>query len=72
MGASVILNGRNQKKLDDIHVQLETGTLNIITADLTDMDSIISMMGKKTILEDLFLVLVCGQRVLCKAATDIM
>lgn len=69
MGASIILNGRNQKKLEDTLAQLESGTHRIITADLTDNDSIIRMVESIPALDGVVHCAGMGQRVLCKVAT---
>lgn len=69
MGASLILNGRNQKKLEDTFSQLESGTHSIITADLTDNDSIIRMVESIPALDGVVHCAGMGQRVLCKVAT---
>lgn len=45
MGASVIINGRNAKRLQET-LSLMTGTSHkVFIADLTDMDAVISMVG---------------------------
>lgn len=69
MGASIILNGRNQKKLEETFSQLESGTHSIITADLTDNDSIIRMIESLPVLDGVVHCAGMGQRVLCKLAT---
>lgn len=40
MGATVILSGRNQQKLNETFAQMEEGYHQIITADLTNHDSV--------------------------------
>ena len=70
MGASIILNGRNHNKLNETLAQLKSGTHSIITADLTDNDSIIRMMESIPVLDGLVHCAGMGQRVLCKVATE--
>lgn len=70
MGASIILNGRNPRKLEDTLSQLEPGSHCIITADLTDNDSIIRMMENMPVLDGVVHCAGMGQRVLCKVATE--
>lgn len=70
MGATVILNGRNNQKLCETLSQMKEGKHKIIVADLTNCDSIIEVMND---LPDLDGVVHCagiGQRVLCKVATE--
>lgn len=70
MGATVILNGRNQLKLSATLAQLETGDHKIIAADLTDIESMSRMLSELPSLDGVVHCAGIGQRVLCKAATE--
>ena len=70
MGATVILNGRNQLKLGATLGMLDDGEHKMIAADLTNSESVSRMIEE---LPDLDGVVHCagiGQRVLCKVATE--
>ena len=70
MGATVILNGRNQFKLGATLSQLEAGDHRVIVADLTDKESMIGMISELPELDGVVHCAGIGQRVLCKAATE--
>lgn len=70
MGATVILNGRNQMKLKATLSQLEAGEHKFIAADLTNSDSIIRMVSDMPALDGVIHCAGIGQRVLCKMATE--
>lgn len=70
MGASVILNGRNQTKLGDTLGQLEEGEHKITAADLTNSESVVGMMHDIPSLDGVVHCAGIGQRVLCKMATE--
>lgn len=70
MGATVILNGRNQMKLDATLSQLEGGEHKMIAADLTKRESINRMMDSLPSLDGVVHCAGIGQRVLCKLATE--
>lgn len=70
MGATVILNGRNQMKLDTTLAQLEAGEHKLIAADLTNGESIIRMASELPVLDGVVHCAGIGQRVLCKMATE--
>lgn len=70
MGATVILNGRNQAKLKATLDQLDEGDHNIVVADLTDISSISKMMNDLPALDGVVHCAGVGQRVLCKMATE--
>lgn len=70
MGATVILTGRNQLKLEDTLSQLEPGDHKILSADLTSKESIIAMMTHLPTLDGVVHCAGIGQRVLCKVATE--
>lgn len=70
MGANVILNGRNQMKLDETLAQLEVGNHKMITADLTDGESVSRLISDLPTLDGVVHCAGIGQRVLCKVATE--
>lgn len=70
MGATIILNGRNHSKLSDTFEQLEEGEHIIAVADLTNCDSVRSMIEQLPILDGVVHCAGIGQRVLCRAATE--
>lgn len=70
MGASVILNGRNQTKLSATLEELAPGNHKIIAADLTNTESICKMVGELPVLDGVVHCAGIGQRVLCKLATE--
>lgn len=70
MGATVILNGRNQQKLDAALSQLEEREHKIIAADLTNSESVERMMVQLPALDGVVHCAGIGQRVLCKMANE--
>ncbi len=70
MGATVILNGRNQMKLGETLSQLEDGEHKFITADLTNSESVCRMVSELPALDGVVHCAGIGQRVLCKMATE--
>ena len=70
MGATVILNGRNQMKLGVTLAFLEKGDHKMVVADLTNRESIHRMMAELPQLDGVVHCAGIGQRVLCKLATD--
>lgn len=70
MGATVILNGRNEMKLGSTLAQLEDGAHRIIVADLTNSESVRRMMIEMPVLDGVVHCAGIGQRVLCKMATE--
>lgn len=70
MGATVILTGRNQLKLEETLALLEPGEHKIISADLTSSESISAMMTNLPTLDGVVHCAGIGQRVLCKMATE--
>lgn len=70
MGATVILNGRNQMKLGETLGMLEDGEHKMVAADLTNGESIKIMMGELPVLDGIVHCAGIGQRCLCKAATE--
>lgn len=70
MGATVIINGRNQLKLEETLAQLEEGEHKMVAADLTNIDSIYRMIEQLPALDGVVHCAGIGQRVLCKVATE--
>ena len=70
MGATVILNGRNEMKLGSTLAQLEEGAHRIIVADLTNSESVRRMMIEMPVLDGVVHCAGIGQRVLCKMVTE--
>lgn len=71
MGASVILTGRNQIKLDASLKLLDDGDHKMIAADLTNVESMSRMVSQLPALDGVVHCAGIGQRVLCKVATEI-
>ena len=70
MGATVILTGRNQMKLRASLALLNEGNHKLISADLTDAESMNRMVGELPALDGVVHCAGIGQRVLCKMATE--
>lgn len=70
MGATIILNGRNQMKLDASLALLEAGDHRVITADLTNSYSVSRMISEIPALDGVVHCAGIGQRVLCKTARE--
>ena len=69
MGATIILNGRNQQKLRDTLEQLSAGGHKVLAVDLVNNDSVCQMMAEMPTLDGVVHCAGIGQRVLCKSAT---
>lgn len=70
MGATVILNGRNQMKLGATLAQLEVGKHKIVAADLTNSESVSRMMEELPVLDGVVHCAGVGQRVPCKLLNE--
>ena len=70
MGATVILNGRNQMKLGETLTQMEGGSHKFIAADLTSNESMSSLVAELPALDGVVHCAGIGQRVLCKMASE--
>lgn len=70
MGATIILNGRNQMKLSASLAQLAEGCHRVIVADLTDGESVSKMITELPALDGVVHCAGIGQRVLCKVANE--
>lgn len=66
MGAMVVLNGRNQQKLNETFSYLAGEGHKVLTADLTDDDAVAKMIGEIPKLDGVVHCAGIGQRVLCK------
>lgn len=66
MGATIVLNGRNQHKLEETFSQLEGYDHKVLVADLTDGVSVAKMTGEMPKLDGIVHCAGIGQRVLCK------
>lgn len=66
MGATVVLGGRNVKRLNETLSQLEGDGHQLATADLSDTVQIEDMVGKLPKLDGIVHCAGIGQRVLCK------
>ena len=70
MGANIILNGRNQMKLESTFAQLDKGNHKIIVADLTDNESTRRMVEMIPELDGVVHCAGIGQRILCKMVSE--
>ena len=70
MGATVILNGRDQSKLEATMGLIEAGDHRIIVADLTNGEAVHNLGAELPLLDGVVHCAGIGQRVLCKAATE--
>lgn len=70
MGATVILNGRNQLKLESTLSLLEQGDHKVIPVDLTNSEQVPQMVKDLPPLDGVVHCAGIGQRVLCKVATE--
>ena len=66
MGATVVLNGRSQQKLDETFSQLAGDGHTVLAADLTDKDAVARMIVETPKLDGIVHCAGIGQRVLCK------
>ena len=66
MGAIVVLNGRNQQKLDETRSQLAGEGHTVLAVDLTDRDAVARVIGDMPKLDGIVHCAGIGQRVLCK------
>lgn len=71
MGATVILNGRNQLKLESTLSLLEQGDHKVIPVDLTNSEQVPQMVKDLPPLDGVVHCAGIGQRVLCKVATEV-
>ena len=70
MGATIILNGRNEIKLRDTFSHLSGNNHVILAADLTNNDSVMEITTEMPKLDGIVHCAGIGQRVLCKQLTS--
>lgn len=66
MGGTIVLNGRNEKRLKETYEQLAEGGHQIVTSDLSDMSRLNEMVASLPKLDGIVHCAGIGQRVLCK------
>ena len=66
MGAKVIINGRNTMKLQETSELMENDSSIILAADLTDADSVTSLVNSMPKLDGVVHCAGLGQRIPCK------
>lgn len=66
MGGTIVLNGRNEKRLKETYEQLAEGGHQVISADLSDMSRLNEMVAALPKLDGIVHCAGIGQRVLCK------
>ena len=70
MGASIILNGRNQSRLEETLSLMDGENHRIAAADLTNSEAVDKMISAIPSLDGVVHCAGIGQRVLCKMATE--
>ena len=70
MGATVILNGRNIERLNEVNNQLSEGEHKVIVADLSDRAAVISMVHEMPKLDGVVMCAGVANRIPCKAITQ--
>ena len=71
MGAKVIINGRNKQKLEETLLQMEGYSHSVMTGDLTDSTTLVSLVGALPKLDGVVHCAGVGSRVLCKNVTEV-
>ena len=66
MGATVIINGRNEEKLKETFTRLEGNGHYIVRGDLTHIETLITLVGSLPKLDGVVHCAGVGERVLCK------
>lgn len=66
MGGTIVLNGRNEKRLKETYEQLAEGKHQIVPTDLSDMSRLNEMVTALPKLDGIVHCAGIGQRVLCK------
>lgn len=66
MGARVVVNGRNEQKLQKTLSQMEGNSHEVLTCDLTKHEPMVSMVGKLPKLDGVVHCAGIGERTLCK------
>lgn len=70
MGASVILNGRNEARLQEVLGQMPEGEHQILAADLSDREAVSAMVVSMPKLDGIVMCAGVANRVPCKAVTQ--
>lgn len=70
MGASVILNGRNEVRLQEVLAQMPEGEHQILAADLSDREAVSAMVVSMPKLDGIVMCAGVANRVPCKAVTQ--
>lgn len=70
MGGNMIINGRNEERLNQTLAAMKEGSHSILVADLTDNAAITDMVNKLPKLDGIVYSSGIGQRVLCKQITE--
>ena len=70
MGATVILNGRNEARLQEVLGQMPEGEHQILAADLSDREAVGTMVAQMPKLDGIVMCAGVANRVPCKAVTQ--
>lgn len=70
MGATVILNGRNTERLNEVLSSLPEGEHKVLTADLSDRDAVSTMVAAMPKLDGIVMCAGAANRVPCKSLTQ--
>lgn len=70
MGATVILNGRNEARLQEVLGQMPEGEHQILAADLSDREAVSAMVAQMPKLDGIVMCAGVANRVPCKAVTQ--
>lgn len=70
MGATVILNGRNEARLQEVLAQMPEGEHQMLAADLSDREAVGTMVAQMPKLDGIVMCAGVANRVPCKAVTQ--
>lgn len=70
MGATVMLNGRNEARLQEVLAQMPEGGHQILAADLSDREAVGTMVAQMPKLDGIVMCAGVANRVPCKAVTQ--
>lgn len=70
MGGNMIINGRNEERLNQTLAAMKEGSHSILVADLTNYDAVNSLLSSLPKLDGIVYSSGIGQRVLCKQITE--
>lgn len=70
MGATVILNGRNEARLQEVLGQMPEGKHQILAADLSDREAVSAMVAEMPKLDGIVMCAGVANRIPCKAVTQ--